>query len=82
MEETEVVSDDQFDELAEYIEECLFAILFCDPSSYDAPVSIQGEIQTLFIGTSVHEFMETPCIVAPVCDQLLDDVPILVSSEI
>lgn len=51
VEETEETNDDQFDEVVESTNECLFDVLVCDQLLDDSLTPVQSEIQPIFIDT-------------------------------
>lgn len=57
LEKTEVVSDEQFGELLESTNSCLFATPVCDTPSDDAPVHVPIEIQVTPTDVHVLDFM-------------------------
>lgn len=53
-EEVDVIRDDQLDELVEITDECLHAIPVFEQLSL---VSVQSEIQPIFVDTPAHDFV-------------------------
>lgn len=58
-----MVSDDQFNELADSTQECIFVTLICAPPLDDILVLVSSEIQAIFIDMPALDFVATPTLV-------------------